>query len=222
MKIFLYLTIFLIVACNSYTNPKVPAKLADAELKNSSLGDAEPSLIDLNTILVLPLDFDRSIIREEIKEFGLYKLVADSFKSELGINLVWGEKIQTLRKEISASSQINHAQAVKIGKRLSVDAVLHTYVTTYEPRVGSKIGVSEPASAGFQVTLLRVSDGREIWNSTFFQKDKALSEDLFRLGQVLKNGAGWRTSDEILKEGFVLASQDLAIKRNKQFLRSSK
>lgn len=90
---------------------------------------------------------------------------------------------------------------VETGKRLQADYVLAGHVYRYNERIGGNFSVDTPASVAFDIHLLRVSDGRVIWNGAFDETQKPLTEDLFQLDQFIKREGKWTTAEEMSKTG---------------------
>lgn len=91
--------------------------------------------------------------------------------------------------------------AIQIGKELNVDFILVGYLFRFEERIGSRIGVTKPASVGFDVHLLRVRDGKMVWKGRFDETQRPLSENLFKIGSFLRRKASWLTAEELASVG---------------------
>ncbi len=92
----------------------------------------------------------------------------------------------TIRQEIVAT-----------GKQLGADAVLVGFVYRFRQRVGDAYGVEKPASAAFDLSVVRVRDGKVIWKNSFDQTQQSLSSDLLNLGQYMKHGLRWYTVEQL-------------------------
>lgn len=91
--------------------------------------------------------------------------------------------------------------AIQLGKELGVDFIFVGSVFRFEERVGSRIGVDKPASVGFDVHLLRVRDGKRLWNGRFDETQQALSENLLKIGSFVRRGAAWLKAEELSSVG---------------------
>ena len=89
------------------------------------------------------------------------------------------------------------AVANDIGDRLKVDGVLMGKVRTYREREGSRIG-AKPAAVGFEILLVRPSDGVVLWKGEFFEEQKPLTQDV--VGFLEKSG-GFVTARELSELG---------------------
>jgi hypothetical protein len=90
---------------------------------------------------------------------------------------------------------------LEAGRRLEVDAVVVGFVYRFAQRDGEVFGVEAPASAAFDVTLLRVSDDRIMWRNSFDHTQTALTDNLLEMGQFLEFGLRWLTVEEFAQYG---------------------
>ena len=91
--------------------------------------------------------------------------------------------------------------AIQLGKELNVDFIIVGYLFRFEERIGSRIGVDRPASVGFDVHLLRVKDGKRVWDGKFDETQQALSENLLKMGSFVRRKASWLTAEELSSVG---------------------
>ncbi len=89
------------------------------------------------------------------------------------------------------------AMAQDVGTRLQVDGVLTGLVRTYRDREGSRLG-AKPAAVGFEVSLVRPSDGTVLWTGEFFEEQKPLTQDVVGF---FEKGGGFITADELADLG---------------------
>jgi hypothetical protein len=54
---------------------------------------------------------------------------------------------------------------------------------------------------GFDVHLLRVRDGRKVWDGKFDETQQALSENLLKIGSFFRRKASWLTAEELSSVG---------------------
>lgn len=85
----------------------------------------------------------------------------------------------------------------EVGTRLKVDGVVAGLVRTYREREGSKLG-AKPAAVGFEVYLLRPSDGMVLWTGEFFEEQKPLNQDVVGF---FEKGGGFVTADTLAELG---------------------
>ncbi len=118
-------------------------------------------------------------------------------------------KILPLEKVEDVFSQADKGQfelrplrsAIQLGKELDVDFIFIGYLFRFEERVGSRIGVDKPASVGFDVHLLRVRDGKRVWDGKFDETQQALSENLLKIGSFVRRGGAWLKAEELSSVG---------------------
>ncbi len=91
--------------------------------------------------------------------------------------------------------------AIELGKELDVDFIFVGYLFRFEERIGSRIGADKPASVGFDVHLLRVKDGKRVWDGKFDETQQALSENLLKIGSFVRRGAAWLKAEELSSVG---------------------
>ncbi len=113
------------------------------------------------------------------------------------------EKVEQVfsRKNKAAFELTPLRSAVQMGKELDVDFIIIGYVFRFEERIGSRIGVDRPASVGFDVHLLRVKDGKRVWDGKFDETQQALSENLLKMGSFVRRKASWLTAEELSNVG---------------------
>jgi len=90
---------------------------------------------------------------------------------------------------------------VEMGKSVHADAVLKGTIYRFQQRVGTGLSVETPASVAFAMELIRVADGRAIWNRAFDETQQGLDQDLFKLGSFLSRGGKWLTAEDLATAG---------------------
>jgi hypothetical protein len=94
-------------------------------------------------------------------------------------------------------------RAASLGKALSVQGVLYGSVTHYA-------GIhARDADVGFKLWLLEPSSGRTLWSATYAKTNKPLSENLFRLKEMLDKGLELEGRVELVNGGFKEAATKL-------------
>ncbi len=91
----------------------------------------------------------------------------------------------------------SYAIARKIGEVLEAKTVLVGSVSQYRDRVGNALGVSQPASVGFEARLVSVRDGTTLWVGHFFETQRPMTSDL----QGFLQRRRWLTADELAEDG---------------------
>lgn len=87
------------------------------------------------------------------------------------------------------------------GKELNVDAILVGYVFRYRERKGNPYSVEKPASAAFDLHLVRVNDGIIVWRGAFDKAQSSLMENVLQLPSFFSGGAKWVTAKELSAAG---------------------
>jgi len=101
------------------------------------------------------------------------------------------------------------ARVRRLGQLVYADAVISGRVLRYREREGEALGVKSPASVAFVLELWDVKRGDSIWTARFDETQRALSENLFALGQVGSRGVRWLTAEELAREGVKKAVGEL-------------
>jgi hypothetical protein len=93
------------------------------------------------------------------------------------------------------------SSSIELGKELGVDFVSIGFVFRFEERIGSSVGVERPASVGFDIHLIRLKDGVEVWRGRMDETQRPLSENLFKIGSFFRRKAQWLTAEELAGVG---------------------
>lgn len=93
------------------------------------------------------------------------------------------------------------ASSIQLGKELNADFLFIGFFFRFEERIGSSLGVEKPASVAFDLHLLRLRDGVEVWKGKFDETQRPLSEDLLKIGSFFRRKASWLTAEELASVG---------------------
>lgn len=105
-----------------------------------------------------------------------------------------GAVFDRMRRE---NISLNLMQAVlATGQKLQADAVLVGFVYRFAQRVGGPYAADRPASAAFDLNLIRVSDGAVMWKNSFDETQQAFSENILVASQYMDRGLRWFTVQE--------------------------
>ena len=99
--------------------------------------------------------------------------------------------------------------SIQFGKELNADFVFMGFVFRFEERKGSSLGVERPASVGFELHLLRIKDGRIVWDGRFDETQRPLSDNLLQAGSFFRRGAHWLTAEELAGDGMEVTLKKL-------------
>ena len=149
----------------------------------------------------------RGVYRKGSILYGSQHTLAQLLQQKMDIQGAF--KVLPLEKVEEAFSKADRGQfelrplrsAVQLAKELNVDFVFIGYLFRYEERIGSRIGAEKPASVGFDIHLLRVRDGKRVWDGKFDETQQALSENLLKLGAFVRRGAAWLKAEELSSVG---------------------
>jgi hypothetical protein len=107
---------------------------------------------------------------------------------------VAGRVFERLRRE-DLSLPLRVA-AVQAGQKAGADGVLIGCVYRFSERRGEIFAADRPASAAFDLALIRVSDGVVLWKNSFDETQRAVSEDLIEASQYMSRGVRWFSVQE--------------------------
>jgi hypothetical protein len=163
-------------------------------------------LYKLNSIVVLPSDIitheaeGPKSNEESLKDgaFILDEIMAEYLAPDKRIRFISPEQQDTLLTEYN---QGRAAQALSLGKKLQVDAVLLSRVNRYRERSGQNYSIDDPASVSFEYRLMLVETGQTLCAGVFDETQQSLSEDLLSFRKAFKRGGKWITVRELAKEG---------------------
>jgi TolB-like protein len=120
------------------------------------------------------------------------------------IQLIPPSQSQGVVSDLLSEDQKNLSELdllVETGRVLKANWVVSGNIFRFRQRVGGKYSVDLPASVAFDIHLIRVSDGRLLWNDHFDETQQPLSENLFKLVPFLQRKARWITANEMAVSG---------------------
>ncbi|MBU1741917.1 MAG: hypothetical protein KKC37_10245 [Proteobacteria bacterium] len=89
----------------------------------------------------------------------------------------------------------------RVGRSLGADAVVVGFVYRWRERVGSAVGVEQPAAVAFDALLIKTSTGAILWAGRFERTQRSLSENLLEIGLYASQGVRWLTARELAAYG---------------------
>jgi hypothetical protein len=165
-------------------------------------------LLTVNSLVVLPIEFNDKTRNLETEASTMDSTLQEAAKRELDLEIIE-------RPSRVAQSQ---ADALAAARASGADGVLVTQLESFIERSGSAVG-GDPGTVSFRMFVLRTSDQREIWSTTYHFHDEALAFNLFKVRDRLgRNGAGFRRAGDVLVEGFASALKDFSVRRQEQFI----
>lgn len=90
---------------------------------------------------------------------------------------------------------------LEIGRALGADAVLTGNIYRFRERSGTQYAIETPAAVTFDLDLIRVDDGRVMWEAHFKETQQTLTSNLFDLGKFLNRKGKWITAEEMAALG---------------------
>jgi hypothetical protein len=87
------------------------------------------------------------------------------------------------------------------GRSFSSDAVLFGYIYRWRERVGTRYGVTSPASVTFGLHLVSPKNASVLWKGSFNKTQLSLSENLLDLSIFIRSGGKWLTARKLAQIG---------------------
>lgn len=103
-------------------------------------------------------------------------------------------------KDIQAERSLFEVFA-EVGRSLEVDGVLVGHVYRWRERQGTDFAVDRPASAAFDLNLIRSSDGTLVWRGKFDKTQRSLSENMLDFFGFFRRGARWQKVEDFAASG---------------------
>jgi len=170
--------------------------------------------LKVNSIVLLPLRGDEEA---STMPANVHELLVSAFERKTSMEIL--NRTQAAKTADELSHAENKAQALRqtaadFGRAMGAQGVLFGIVTHYNLSSGSKFGADSLASTGFRLWLIDPRNSQTLWTASYENTEQPLSENLFRLGEKVKSGVGFRDADELLKTGFEAAAEELERSRN--------
>lgn len=212
--------ISLLACCSACQNTSGPA--AEHALVTPSLlaqSQMPRDLLKINSLAILPPEIDERVTYPEGWPATVFEELDRAAHEQLDLQLIPSKDVRNAMSAQAPGDTMPSDRLQKLGKQVGADGVLRTRVLKYVQREGSAVGADVPAGVDFTMALSRVSDGKQVWEASYHFQDAALSENLFKVKDRLRNGMGpgWRTADDLLASGFRSAFGDFSAKRQAQF-----
>jgi len=135
-----------------------------------------------------------------------------AFERKTSLDLINRSERERSDKEIKKAQSVPQslkAQSALAGKAVNAQGVLFGVVTNFEESSGSRYGADRLAAAGFKLWLIDPKTLELLWTASYENAEEPLSENLFRLGEKMKSGVGFRTADELMQLGFDAAADEI-------------
>ena len=112
----------------------------------------------------------------------------------------WGTQQDVQDATPFETSDLRHshiAQLQALGRRNGAENVMVGYLYAFRDREGGDYGVDKPSQVALEMALLNTATGRIIWQRTFKETQKSLSEDLLQLKTFIKRKGRWVSAKEM-------------------------
>ena len=162
-------------------------------------------------IAILPFQLDSS--EYSTRQFLLSNSVVDptapatmtdlfykNLRKKFSVSLIPPDKVKIAVNEFTLpplNKDPSYTIARKIGEVLEANTILLGSVSQYQDRVGNAVGISQPASVGFETRLVSVRDGSTLWVGHFFETQRPMTSDL----QGFLQRRRWLTAKELAEDG---------------------
>jgi hypothetical protein len=192
--------------------------------KGAEIRGSEGETFYFNRLLVLPFerrDADacplcrQSVLSCRIEseaESALNKLLMSELRDIQGLELVSQSELKRVLLDMPEPArtrlQVSPDFAVRAGKKVGADAVLHNIVFCYRERVGNAAAVSQPAAISFHLHLFRTDTGEMVWRGKYEEEQVPLSENLFTIRDFIRRGAKWVKVEMLAQDGMRRAMED--------------
>ncbi|MGH7790399.1 MAG: hypothetical protein ACRERC_26250 [Candidatus Binatia bacterium] len=89
------------------------------------------------------------------------------------------------------------ARAGALGREVGADGVIFGRVFRFQRRIGTALGVTQPASVSFEMGLVSVADGEVIFRGRFDETQEALATNFFDWWIFWSAGPRWLSAGEL-------------------------
>lgn len=138
---------------------------------------------------------------------GSEKVVEDIFVEKLAnqnvFTLIPPERVGGIYERVSAGFLKEAPIEIlkKVGSELEADGIVLCHVYRFKERKGYSYSVEKSASVGFEIHLIRVSDGAVVWKGIFDKTQTSLMENILQVVYFYKERGRWLTAQELASEG---------------------
>lgn len=126
-------------------------------------------------------------------------ILFERLQNHKGFELIGPNKAKGVSEGLKSSGEdFSEIEILKrIGNAFSADAVMVGYIYRWRERKGTDYSVDSPASAAFELYLIRSNDGAVIWKARFDKTQAPLSENVLNMKSFLKGKGKWMTVEDL-------------------------
>lgn len=174
---------------------------------SSSVGELNDVIEPISCMVVLPVrtsvDEGDALQYKEANNLKQGAIFADSILvRELAgnskVRIIKGSQLTSLVSGISGGIA---GTVAEVGKQLNCEAVLLTTMRRFKQREGGEMAVDAPASASFDMRLIRVKDKNVIWAADFNETQESLLSNILSFGKAQSRGFKWITVEDLVAQG---------------------
>jgi hypothetical protein len=137
----------------------------------------------------------------------LARQLYSTMAAQPGWQIVSEQEVEEVGQALGSLSERERLRS--LGELVYADAVLTAEVRRYRERIGNEVGAKSPASVAFVMDLIDVRRGDVVWSGRFDETQKALSENIFAIGDISQRGIRWLRADQLMLEGVKKAVNQL-------------
>jgi hypothetical protein len=141
---------------------------------------------------------------ERVVTAEIYRVLAESHRWRFVPDLAVEQALKTIPQGLSRPEK-----ARALGRAVQADAVLYGSVERFVERKGGEYGASKPASVAFNLALMSVATGEELWRARFSETQQPLSSNLLNFWMFWRGGPRWFTAQELARLGVERVLEDL-------------
>lgn len=170
-------------------------------------------LLTINSLHVARVQVARELKIDSAKVERFNDLVIDQFSAESGID-VFSDSTSISPRSVAGTRP--ERKSVR-----DADAVLQTEITRYAEASGSALGASRAALFAARFSIVRASDRKEIWATSYFSTEHPDSINLIEVTQRIGREKldGMPSADSLAAEAARGAALDFSRRRVEQFSR---
>lgn len=174
---------------------------------STSVGDANVVIEPISCMVVLPVrtsvDEGDTVQYKEANNLKQGAMFADSIlvrelAGNTKVRIIKGSQLSSLVSGVSGGVA---GTVAEVGEQLNCEAVLLTTMRRFKQREGGEMAVDAPASASFDMRLIRVKDKNVIWAADFNETQESLLSNIFSFGKAQSRGFKWITVEDLVAQG---------------------